>query len=1063
MNQKNVFRSIGIAAILCLCATQIFAQFNVDGWLIDRWGETTTTFGQNIKAITIGNFSAAFRPRAALHISANILTPPTNPATMFLPGELFRTDGPGNRINAWRLWTGLQPGQPPDGSPLSEKGMIFNYGNNPVVADQTNFSLQASVWDMTFHTLPITANTVGTERVRIVGVQRIFTPGPPLQPTIIKAGNVGIGCPNPLTMLHIGDFSGLGSGYRTWMDIGTFYNYSYGFDNMYVGLKVLGNDMSEAIINWGNNPVPGDLGDRLRFVFTAATSLGLPASDASGLEAGRVISNGSWVRWGIGDFETPAENPLNTMDVQGNAVIGSPYAGNINTSAPLNGMLVHGFTGMGMVFTNALVPKRRLDVAEEKDGPQFRLTQKLNANVNDGIFTDFDTDENGNLMIRPFSYLTPMSVGINHPSLTPLLTELDVNGNGCFRNMPVAPPNNFDGVLIDAYGVLWRGPAGGTGTGFGAECGSSTPFDLTSNWRVGFGIANNNFYFAGQGITSPLKSNSVGIGWDCVDLSAKLDVLQFSGSTATIGINVLNKDFIQEISQRSVGIKAKVEREGAIAGWFEVTQITPSAQSQAIYVPNKGGNVCIGYPISQTPFSPSSTLLFLNGDAEFLSNTYPSDALLKQDTIAFASGLDVVRKIKVMSYRYNGLAGLPTNRTYFGLIAEQLCAIAPYAVDTSLRNLYPTDTTPTPILRVKSEAIFYTAINAIKQLDSTISAPPAAPILISPADSAVVDGRTVIFTWHSVSQGITLYRTQIAKDNSFSNIVSDYPGITDTTFYTGFCDSIPTTYYWRINAKNNAGTGAWSQVFSFTDTAICKKRVAEPISPVTAVGFNSTSDSLLKINIVPLTNALYKVLQLNGVYYDWLHTNSYYDFDSTRQIGFKAQDVQSVVPEVVHTDTNGFLTLDYGRLVPVLAEAIKEQQDTINNLKNIISSYESRFSTIENMLAQCCEQTKSAQTDVNATIQITTDPTLSKQTLLYQNRPNPFNVTTTFAYTLGEGGNVELIIEDSYGRLITTLVNQKQIPGDYSIDWNAENITSGIYFYSLKVNGILLVKKAIKY
>jgi len=281
MNQKNVFRSIGIAAILCLCATQIFAQFNVDGWLIDRWGETTTTFGQNIKAITIGNFSAAFRPRAALHISANILTPPTNPATMFLPGELFRTDGPGNRINAWRLWTGLQPGQPPDGSPLSEKGMIFNYGNNPVVADQTNFSLQASVWDMTFHTLPITANTVGTERVRIVGVQRIFTPGPPLQPTIIKAGNVGIGCPNPLTMLHIGDFSGLGSGYRTWMDIGTFYNYSYGFDNMYVGLKVLGNDMSEAIINWGNNPVPGDLGDRLRFVFTAATSLGLPASDAS--------------------------------------------------------------------------------------------------------------------------------------------------------------------------------------------------------------------------------------------------------------------------------------------------------------------------------------------------------------------------------------------------------------------------------------------------------------------------------------------------------------------------------------------------------------------------------------------------------------------------------------------------------------------------------------------------------------------------------------------------------------------------------------------------------------
>ena len=139
-------------------------------------------------------------PRAALHISANILTPPTNPATMFLPGELFRTDGPGNRINTWRMWTGLQPGQPPDGSPLSEKGMIFNYGNNPVVADQANFSLQASVWDMTFFTLPITANTVGTERVRIVG----------------ETGFVGIGTPTPKARLEVanGDIAvtAIGSG-----------------------------------------------------------------------------------------------------------------------------------------------------------------------------------------------------------------------------------------------------------------------------------------------------------------------------------------------------------------------------------------------------------------------------------------------------------------------------------------------------------------------------------------------------------------------------------------------------------------------------------------------------------------------------------------------------------------------------------------------------------------------------------------------------------------------------------------------------------------------------------
>ena len=63
------------------------------------------------------------------------------------------------------------------------------------------------------------------------------------------------------------------------------------------------------------------------------------------------------------------------------------------------------------------------------------------------------------------------------------------------------------------------------------------------------------------------------------------------------------------------------------------------------------------------------------------------------------------------------------------------------------------------------------AIQAVKQLDSTISAPPAAPVLISPADGAMVDGRAVTFTWHSVSQGIVIYHAQIAKDNSFSNTV----------------------------------------------------------------------------------------------------------------------------------------------------------------------------------------------------------------------------------------------------------------------------------------------------
>ena len=49
-----------------------------------------------------------------------------------------------------------------------------------------------------------------------------------------------------------------------------------------------------------------------------------------------------------------------------------------------------------------------------------------------------------------------------------------------------------------------------------------------------------------------------------------------------------------------------------------------------------------------------------------------------------------------------------------------------------------------------------------------------------------------------------------------------------------------------------------------------------------------------------------------------------------RQIGFSAQEIEKLFPEVVMTDANGYKSVDYGRLTPVLVEAIKEQQKQID-------------------------------------------------------------------------------------------------------------------------------------
>ncbi|MCB0750364.1 MAG: T9SS type A sorting domain-containing protein, partial [Ignavibacteriae bacterium] len=60
-----------------------------------------------------------------------------------------------------------------------------------------------------------------------------------------------------------------------------------------------------------------------------------------------------------------------------------------------------------------------------------------------------------------------------------------------------------------------------------------------------------------------------------------------------------------------------------------------------------------------------------------------------------------------------------------------------------------------------------------------------------------------------------------------------------------------------------------------------------------------------------------------------------------------------------------------------------------------------------------------------------------------------------------DNANVKLIVYDILGREVTTLVNQKQKPGNYEVEFNARNLTSGIYFYRITAGTFNEVKKMI--
>ena len=128
----------------------------------------------------------------------------------------------------------------------------------------------------------------------------------------------------------------------------------------------------------------------------------------------------------------------------------------------------------------------------------------------------------------------------------------------------------------------------------------------------------------------------------------------------------------------------------------------------------------------------------------------------------------------------------------------------------------------------------------------------------------------------------------------------------------------------------------------------------------------------------------------------------------------------------------------------------------LNILRTIEEIYGTRYAGISN--------DSSAITDcwVNTTgIEKTNKIDIPATYKLFQNFPNPFNPASTIKYILPETRNVKIVIYDSLGRTIKTLVDKLENAGIYEVKFEAEDLPSGIYFYSLSSNNFNMVRKAL--
>ncbi len=80
---------------------------------------------------------------------------------------------------------------------------------------------------------------------------------------------------------------------------------------------------------------------------------------------------------------------------------------------------------------------------------------------------------------------------------------------------------------------------------------------------------------------------------------------------------------------------------------------------------------------------------------------------------------------------------------------------------------------------------------------------------------------------------------------------------------------------------------------------------------------------------------------------------------------------------------------------------------------------------------------------------------------LYDNYPNPFNSSTVIKYSIPKDGLVVIKISDITGKELSTLVNKVQPSGEYRVRFNGENLSTGVYFYRMEINGFSQTKKFV--
>lgn len=294
-----------------------------------------------------------------------------------------------------------------------------------------------------------------------------------------------------------------------------------------------------------------------------------------------------------------------------------------------------------------------------------------------------------------------------------------------------------------------------------------------------------------------------------------------------------------------------------------------------------------------------------------------------------------------------------------------------------------------------------------------LAQPDLASIVYTPAPDQPADSGTVnqdlpvTLQWNPIGF-VTEYSLQVARDFEFSDVIIDEEFLTDA-FYTIDAVDENATYFWRVQAKNDAGTSDWSAPQMFTSTA--------PFVSITQPNGGEAWQRGLEYVIKWDENIaeeiileLYKGETLVDV------------IDTTAAPGAYKWEI----------DPNYMPGLDYSLKIKSAADDA------------LFDFCDGEFSIID-----------------TTTARVANDTAVPREYSLFQNYPNPFNAVTRIHYQIKAQNFVNLTLFDRLGREVVTLVNGVKPAGTHSVTFDASNLSSGLYFYRLKTAAYTQTRKMI--